>query len=294
MDGMQEAIQTTNEFVCFDFLKATAHEEGGDRFIFFEASNEGIDQQGERVLSKALAESADFYRKYGNVDLDHLTITGKRSGLQDPESYEIGRPVDVSINDKSTFVKAQLYKGSAPLARNANMVWDSLTTINPPYRWYPSVGGSILAKSTKLDPETGERVSVVEKVRWSNVALSRTPVNQHVPTVSTAPFGVFSKSFGGFVFKSLTAGHGTDSATLTGGDALRVQSLDGGAFQYTQFRDALADAIGRDGRLKTYDVASLERYAMRVFGLTQEMATDYVSRFARDFETLKRSKANEL
>lgn len=284
--------QNCDEFVCFDFLKARPSEEGGERFVFFEASNEGIDQQGEQVLAKALAESADFYRKYGNVDLDHLTITGKRSGLADPESYEIGRPVDVAINDRTTFVKAQLYKGDSYLAKNANMVWESLTALSPPARWYPSVGGAVLAKSSRLDPDTGDRVTVVEKVRWSNVALSRTPVNQHVPTVSTAPIGVFSKSFGGFVVKSLSAGYGTDSAALTGGSALRVQSIEGGAatLTYMQFRDALADAVGRDTRLQGYDVGSLERYAMRAFGLPQDVAADYVSRFARDFEsTMKRN-----
>lgn len=273
-----------SDFISFDFLKATPHEIGGERFVFLEASNEGVDQQGERVLSKALAESAEFYKKFGNVDLDHMTILGKRqgSGIDHPEHYEIGMPTDVVINDKTTFVKAQLYKGDTALAANANMVWASLTELSPPARWYPSVGGSVLAKSTRIDPETKNPVTCVEKVRWSNVALSRTPVNQHIPSVSTAPIGVFAKSLNAFVLKGLEAGHVTDSALLTGGGALRAQSLDGTVYQF--LRDQLAGLLrSRDKTLPTKrDPASLARYVSTAFGLDESDAVEMVKRFFSD------------
>lgn len=279
-----------NDFIAFDFLKATPQEIGGERFVFFEASNEGIDQQGERVLSKALAESADFYKKYGNVDLDHLTILGKRtgSGIANPENYEIGMPTDVVINDKTTFVKAQLYKGETDLAKNANMVWASLTEISPPARWYPSVGGSVLAKSTRIDPETKNAVTCVEKVRWSNVALSRTPVNQHIPNVSTAPFGVFAKSMNAFVLKGLEAGYGTDSATLVGGGALRAQSIDGDV--YSIFKEMLAGMLrSRDSSiLPKRDPASLTKFVSDTFGMDATEARKMVERFLNDLKTWRR------
>lgn len=279
------------DFVCFDFLKATAREEAGERMIYFEASNEGIDQQGERVLAKALAESAEFYRKYGNVDLDHYTILGKRtgSGIVRPEVYEIGRPVDVAINDKTTFVKAQLYRGDSDLAENANMVWKSLTEVVPPYRWYPSVGGSVLAKSTRIDPDTHNAVTVVEKVRWSNVALSRTPINQHVPTVSTSPVGVFAKSLGAFVLKGMEAGHETDSAALVGGGALRQQSVDGALYAF--YRDQLAALLrGRDKTLPVKrDPSSLAGYVSQAFGLSASDAAEMVERFFHDLSKRRNS-----
>ncbi len=37
-------------------LKATASTEGGRRFLYLEASNEGVDQQAEVVAAKALAD----------------------------------------------------------------------------------------------------------------------------------------------------------------------------------------------------------------------------------------------
>jgi hypothetical protein len=270
----------SNEFVSFQsLLKATPAEESGERFIYIEASNEGVDQQGEIVLSKALADSADFYRKYGNVDLDHFTILGPKAGIQNPMQYEIGKPVDVRIERKRTFVKAQLYTGQSDLARNANMVWESMTQITPPARWYPSVGGLVQEKTAEFDAESQTRVMVIKKVRWTNIGMSRTPVNQHVPTATAAPMGVFAKSLHGFVLKSLQAGYGTDSATLTGGAALLGQSLDSGMHSYFDFRERLSDAIqahkvGRD----------ITNYAIRTFGLSHDQAAEWVEKFLRGIE----------
>lgn len=272
-------------------LKATPSEEGGERYIYFEASNEGVDQQGERVLAKALEESASHFLKFGNIDIDHYTILGTRMGLANPMAYEVGRPVDVTVRGDRTFVKAQLYKGAGELARNANMVWESMTQLNPPARWYPSVGGSVLAKSVQIDPATKSKVGVVTKVRWTNVALSRTPVNQHLPAAQAAPIGVFAKSLGGFVVKSLEAGYGTDVATLTGGSALRVQSLDGVPQSYFDYRDRLAGDLKKSAVSKVSQ-DSLVDYSCRVFSLSRDEATEWVDRFLSDLKSglTKRSK----
>jgi hypothetical protein len=271
----------TDEFVSFQsLLKATPAEEAGERFIYIEASNEGVDQQGEIVLSKALADSADFYRKYGNVDLDHWTILGPKSGIQNPMQYEIGKPVDVRIERKRTFVKAQLYTGQSDLARNANMVWESMTAISPPARWYPSVGGAVLERATEFDPETQTRVVAIKAVRWSNIGLSRTPVNQHVPTATAAPMGVFAKAMNCFVLKALEASYATDATALSGGGALGMQSLDQGVKSYFDFRERLSAAIrahkvGRDAT----------NYAVQAFGLSHDQASEWVEKFLRGIES---------
>lgn len=266
-------------------LKATPHEEGGERYIYFEASNEGVDQQGERVLAKALEESAQHFLKFGNIDIDHYTLIGARAGIPNPMSYEIGRPVDVTVQGERTFVKAQLYRGKGELAKNAEMVWESMTALNPPARWYPSVGGSVLAKSVALDPKTQSKIGVVTKVRWTNVALSRTPVNQHLPAAQTAPVAVFAKSLNGFIMsKSLDAGYGADVATLTGGSALRVQSLDGVPQSYFDFRDKLSGAMNRrEVAQMTSD--GLISFSVKQFGLQPDEATEWVDRFLGDLKS---------
>lgn len=287
------------DHVSFDLmLKATPSQEGGDRIIYFEASNEGIDQQGERVLAKALAESASIFKAHGNIDIDHLSLL--RKGTQDGIESEIGFPVDAVVNDKRTFVKAKLYQGDTPLARNANMVWESLTKLSPPARWYPSVGGSVLGRSQQIDPLTKAQVTVVEKVRWTNVALSRTPVNQHVGSVGTSPVGTFCKSLNGFVLsgdlgKALEAGYGTDSATLTGGGALRTQSLHGSPVSYFDFCEHVSRAIsrlhgkralaGRDGNFSDVKVLkSIADYAVAALGMLPGDAEAMTARFLSDLK----------
>jgi hypothetical protein len=223
---MNTASSTENYISLGGLLKATPFEEAGRRILFMEASNEDPDYQNEIVLQKALSESSDYYLRHGNIDLSHYSILGAKSGIANFMEFEIGKPIDVQITDKA-FVKCELYTGESPMAKNANMVWESLTRQNPPSRWYPSVGGVVLSKSEQIDPVTKKKITVVDKVRWNNIALDRCPVNRTVPEVSAAPVGVFAKSFNGFVIKALEASNCTDTAQLTGGGALGMQSLDG-------------------------------------------------------------------
>lgn len=278
-------------------FKAQPAQEGGKRFIYFEASNEKVDQQGESVLAKALEASSEHYLKFGNLDLDHYSLIGKPNpsrgypGIPNPEQYEIGRPVAVRIDGKRTFVKAELYQGDGDLARNANMVWESMTDLNPPARWYPSVGGAVLEKSIRIDPETKNKVAVVEKVRWTNVALSRTPVNQHIPNATTVPFGVLAKSMNGFVIaKSLTTGYATDSAGMSGGQALAKQSLDGAESarrgNYFDIRESLAaKAAASDPSGKKVNAKSLMDHCVKEHGMSHDEAAEHVERFMRDVKS---------
>lgn len=277
-------------------LKAHPASEAGRRYIYLEASNEGLDQQGEVVCAKALADSADFYRRYGNLDLDHYTQIGAKVGIPNYALYEIGRPIDVGQRDGSTFVKAEIYSGSGPAAEKANDVWSSLMDIVPPQRWYPSVGGSVLQKSIEVDPKTQSRRSVIAKVRWTNIGLSKTPVNQHVGACATVPVGVFAKCMtaSGLNFsKALEAGYGTDSATLVGGGALREQSLDRGVKSYFDFRNKLSTAMTAGKVSANPRAADLASFSAQEFGLSPDGAAEYVERFMRDLKTeLNRRKAS--
>lgn len=273
-------------------LKATPITEGGERFIYLEASNESLDQQGEVVLAKALSESSAYYLKFGNLDIDHYTQIGARAGIPNYELFEIGRPVDVTVKDGSTFVKGQIYSGSGPAADRANAFWSSLTELNPPARWYPSVGGSVVGKSVVIDPKTKGKKAVINKVRWTNIGFSKTPVNPNLATVSTVPFGALAKSLcaGGFDFaKAIEAGYGTDSAALTGGGALRKQSLEPGILSYWDFRDGLAELI-RKGKVSGGSPAELVKVAQERFGMSPDVAAASVERFLGDLEQHRRLK----
>lgn len=276
-----------------NMLKATPHMDGGRRIVYFEASNEGLDQQNEVIAAKALAESAEYFKRYGNVDIDHYTLIGKpdpmkgRPGIPGCELYEIGRPVDVRQDGKTTFVKAEIYSGTGPAAERANDFWSSITEVNPPQRWYPSVGGSVLAKSVEIDPQSKLRKAIVSKVRWTNIGVSKTPVNQHVGACATIPLGAFAKSWtaAGLDFaKALEAGYGTDSAELAGGAALRRQSLDPKIHSYFDFRDKLAGGMRTGSAGKNPGVRDLVEFAANKFGLPQDQAAEWVERFMRDLK----------
>lgn len=287
MNRDEQQLAAIPDHISFDLmLKATPSSESGKRFIYFEASNEGVDQQGERVLAKALEQSADFFLKFGNIDIDHYTILGPKLGMQNAMNYEIGRPVEVRVDGERTFVKAELYQGKGPLAEQANMVWESMTGLNPPARWYPSVGGAVLAKSMQIDPATQNKVAVIDKVRWSNVGLSRTPVNQHLPCAESMPIGTFAKSLNGFIVKALEASYSTDVATLTGGGALGMQSLDTGnaPYSYFDFRERMAEALDL-ALVKSQTEDGLIAHAVHEFNLPSEAAAEWVSRFLGDIQS---------
>lgn len=291
----ESLLASVPEFISVGgLLKATPQEDAGHRYIFFEASNEDVDHQNEVILQKALSESSEYYLRHGNIDLSHYTIMGPKSGIPNFMEYEIGKPLAVQVNGRRTFVKAELYSGDSAMARNANMVWDSLTKQMPASTWYPSVGGSVLSKSVKLDTATQQKVAVIDRVRWNNTALDRCPVNKTVPTISTAPVGTFAKSLGGFVIaKGLTAGYGTDAAALTGGSAMREQSLDGVIQSYFDFRNKLAERMRSGGTGKNPGARDLVSYAAKQFSLSPDRAAEWVERFMRDLKNglNKRSKS---
>lgn len=276
---------TATEFLAIrDCLKATPAEEGGERFVYLEASNEARDHQGEVVLAKALEASASYFLRFGNLDLDHITQIGAKAGIPEYPRYEIGRPADVKVAGRRTFVKGQIYRGEGPVAQRANDFWDSLTKLSPPQRWYPSVGGAVEAKSTEFDPETKGKRTVIKSVRWTNIGFSKTPVNLAVPTVSTIPMDVLAKSWGpgGLdLTKALTANPGvTDVAAITGGGALAKQSLEPRVQSYWDFRDRVAGEMRR--RRVQPAPEALFGHATRNFGLNPAEASEWVGRFMAD------------
>lgn len=287
-------MDAPEQFLISNLFKATPKAEGGARIVYIEPSNETLDAAGEKVLSSALAAAAAEYERFGNLDVDHYTIIGPKIGLRDYMLYEIGRPLQVRIDGRHTFVKAQLYQGDGETARQANLVWESMTQLSPPARWYPSVGGAVLEKAAEIDPENNARVTLVKRVRWTNIAFSRTPVNQAVPSVATVPFGVFAKCWtpGGLdLGKALEAGQTYAIADAPGGQALRQQSLDHRLqryWDYGEWRDDFATRI-RDGTIKiNAKPAALIEALSEKYGLNADQAFDYLERFFRDAQNQRK------
>ncbi len=275
-------------------MKASPVEEGGERFVYIEASKESRDQQGEIVLAKALQESVDIFRKFGVVDLDHKSMpsVAKMYGITAPEEWIIGQPIEVRFQGDMTFVKAHLRRGDTALAERANRVWDGLTKVTPPDRYYASVGGSVLGREVRIDPMTKARVPVITKTRWNNLALSLNPVNPDLNPASTTPVGTFAKALGGFVVaKALEAGYATDSAAMTGGQALGMQSLDRRPKSYFDARNRISAAM-TSGKIKNPGMKEIMGFAQKEFGMSLEESAEFCERFLRDIHSnLKRSKS---
>lgn len=264
-------------------LKATPAQEGEHRYLYLEASNESRDYQGEIVLAKALADSADYFCRYGNFDIQHRSMIGLANGDRDYHLHEIGRPDTVKVDGTRTFVKGEIFQGDAQVAETANNFWDSLTKLRPAQRWYPSIGGKIRDHERVIDPDTKESHRVIKSVMWCNIGFSRTPVNPRVPTISTVPFGILAKCWGTAgldLTKALTAGYGTDSAMLTGGAALRKQSIDPKPQTYWSIRDLLAKDLME--QRTSADAGAMSDHLSKTYDIRPSEAGEHVKRFLSD------------
>ncbi len=188
----------------------------GNYLFEVEASNENVDLQDQIVLQNALMESKDEFLKGGVISYDHLHKRKDAKGnvISDP-SMVIGEPVDVKFDPitKKTIVVGKLYSTNDKAKEIIKMLKAGSTRVRA------SVGGIFpeIVKNVK----TG--VEKITHVLWNDLALTTSPVNN---TVGSA---VFAKSLTSAQFvqalpieikKSLYAGYGTDSSSITGGRCL--------------------------------------------------------------------------
>lgn len=180
------------------FMKATPSLEGGRRVVYFEASKETRDFQGERILTRALGESIPYFLAHGRIDLDHGSVTGAVQGQQvNPYAMIIGRPLDARVSGDSVWAKAEILSLENPASNcvaMADYFWDTLRT-RPPIQWYPSIHGLVLNDEGVVDVD-GRSTQEVRRLLWQSVAFTQTPVNPAVSPVSLVPLRVFAKAFG--------------------------------------------------------------------------------------------------
>ncbi len=183
-----------------------AEEENDQWIVYLEASNEGIDQDAEIIMAKALREARDYYLKHGVLSWDH-----KHKILHDP-GFIVGEPLDVAIdNNNKTLVKGWLYKKN-PIAQR---LWNNIQS--GAQKLGASIGGGIIQKSKGKE---GSGVSnVIERVIWDETAITHKPVNDDtLGHVQLIPFEAFAKA--------LMAGAGVDASSYSGGRALTGENLD--------------------------------------------------------------------
>jgi len=229
---MRSTVELDNPFSTpvFDILVKSA-EEGGQRIVYLEASNEVEDQDGETVSMGALQSAREFFLAKGVLSWDH-----QHKILHNPE-FIIGEPLDTKFtDDKRTLIKGFLYEYN----EIANGVWNNIRS--RARRLGASIGGGILKKSRED--------KWIEQVVWDEVALTHKPVNDRtMGNVTMVPFASFAKA--------LMAGAGVDAGAFVGGRALQGESLQGASNgpeheELTDLFSVLIKAIV-DGRIQSYD-----------------------------------------
>ena len=210
-------------------------DENGNPYIIIEASNDNLDFDEEKVLQEALMASRDYFLQNGIISYDHRHLPSPENLKEDPSWNEekniLGHPVDAWLDGKTVKVKAVLYPTVERAAEIIKKLQANAKTVRA------SVGGRRSSRDMIYDENLGKNVKAITAVLWDECALTYKPVNQTLGPTILSP-----KEF----VKSLSAGASTNPATMTGGNALQVQSIPG--ILYHANREGLSDYLNGGGR----------------------------------------------
>lgn len=229
---------------------AKAQQMDGRRFVYFEATREGvIDREGEEVAADALWRSRDLFLQQGNLDINHFSWLGNPYGTGARPEYVIGLPLEVARRGPSIYVKGEIFSNRTPPPPGSNgewaeWFWHSLTAMDPPMRWFPSVFGQIRPGGVQVVTKGGRTYRRITDVEWFSVGFAQRAQHPELPPVSLEPMGPLAKAaaypqgevrrLGGWLLgwgafaKALSVGLPvTDSALKRGVQALARESLEG-------------------------------------------------------------------
>jgi hypothetical protein len=250
-------------------MKSLQKDEFGNVIFEIEASNENLDAEGQRVLQTALLKNTAYFLKNGVVSKDHKHRTFNQNGTYNiHEEFIIGEPLDVYTKGTSTRIKGKLFPNNEYAQKFIKLLEAGSSRVKA------SVGG--LFPKIKKVIESGKEVGEIVSVLWDDLALTITPVN---PTVEHGVSMAKSLSSVEFV-KALSAGHGTDSATFTGGRALTKEDVGYAKNLLTVNEKVIASLVGAlaDGDVTGEDEA--EAFLID-FGISKSDACEIVQAVCR-------------
>lgn len=172
--------------VSFPVIIKAAQHADGRRTLEVEASNPSVDAEGDVIEQSALLNSAKNFLDSGFIDIDHIGEIGTRLGIPNPESYIIGKPLEVNdLGSGRTGVIAEIFRspdGIIDIVKNRyDSVWESIRT---GVRWKASVFG--YPEENGVDDcrgkvcASGARRFHIKAMLWKSLALTRSPVNTEI------------------------------------------------------------------------------------------------------------------
>lgn len=170
-----------------------SHLDGGKRMVSVHASSEARDGEGDIIEQGALLDSAAAFVARGHIDIDHYSEIGRRLGIMNPESYIVGRPVEVlDVGGGVTAVVGEIMRskdGSIDIKTNRyDAFWQSLES-NPPVQWrasiygFPDKDGTIDCREDYCS--SGATRYHIKSMDWRSLAFTRSPVNDSLKGVAT-------------------------------------------------------------------------------------------------------------
>jgi hypothetical protein len=159
---------------------------GGRRVVEVQASSETVDFDGDCILQKALLGSASSFIARGHLDIDHISELGARYGIPNPESYIVGKPLEVKdIGGGNTSVVGEIARNVRPVhtsRKSQDDFWDSLQP-GSTVKWLSSVYGyptdMVDCRDVQCTDNYGEDIRrfLIKGFDWRSLAFTETPKN---------------------------------------------------------------------------------------------------------------------
>ena len=262
----------------------------GRRIVELEASNEGVDLEGDRILQSALMGSKESFIKSGHLDIEHYSEIGDRLDppIPNPASYIVGRPLDVvDLGNGRTGVVGEIAKSAdgsyRPDLFMYDMLWESLNRV-PPVKWLASIYGypvpEAVVDCSQNTCSHGTTRYEVHKLDWRSLAFCKNPMNNHIVGAARV---ISQKSFTDAISRS--NGFWPDGTDIFGADSAEpmLASMVGG----------LPGSVGGSA-IQANDAQAPAQQPMNCPASIDEMWGEYQRHILRDCPAYDMSIGNTL
>lgn len=206
------------------------------------ANRMNVDKEDQEMLPQAFNKATvDNFLEHGIIDWHHQSVLGKTT--EERAHAIIGRPYDFKW-ESTSLDKRDLPVVYANLTKAHSIVRDSIIPhLEAEQKVFAaSVGGSIRKAKMVFNAETNQKKDQIMEIVWDCLSVAAAPyvisAGSEVTLVKAAFAGNpedlssdiicrvsdISMLTAAFLAKALEVGAGTNSATLVGADAMRMQS----------------------------------------------------------------------